>query len=116
MAKIHKIAERADSPHRLNDKDAHDIYRLLVAIDTAPIAATLKTLLNDPLSRPATIYALNQLDVLFAQGSESLGSTMAGRAEEGIGDPANVALAVSILVTDILAEMGTNPTGDEIWT
>jgi hypothetical protein len=39
---------------------------------------------------------------------------MAGRAEEGIGDPATVALAVSILATDILAEMGTNPTGEEI--
>ena len=114
VAKIHKIAERADSPHRLNDKDAHDIYRLLVAIDTAPIAATLKTLLNDPLSRPATSYALDQLDVLFAQGPESLGSTMAGRAEEGIGDPATVALAVSLLATDILAEMRTNPTGEEI--
>ena len=54
VAKIHKIAERADSPHRLNDKDAHDIYRLLVAVDTAPIAATLGMLLNDPLSGPAT--------------------------------------------------------------
>ncbi len=114
VAKIHKIAERADSPHRLNDKDAHDIYRLLVAVDTAPIAATLGMLLNDPLSRPATSYALDQLDVLFAQGPGSMGATMAGRAEEGIGDPATVALAVSLLATDILAEMGTNPTGEDI--
>lgn len=114
VAKIHKIAERVDSPHRLNDKDAHDIYRLLVAVDTAPIAAALGMLLNDPLSGPATSYALEQLDVLFAQGPESLGSTMAGRAEEGIGDPTTVALAVSILATDILVELGTNPTGEEI--
>ena len=71
-------------------------------------------LLNDPLSRTATSYALEQLDVLFAQGPGSLGSTMAGRAEEGIGDPATVALAVSLLATDILAEMRTNPTGEEI--
>jgi hypothetical protein len=35
VAKIHKIAERTDSQHRLNNKDAHDIYRLLVAVDTA---------------------------------------------------------------------------------
>jgi hypothetical protein len=39
---------------------------------------------------------------------------MAGGAEEGIGDPAVVALAVSILATDVLEEMGTNPTGEEI--
>lgn len=114
VAKIHKIAERADSPHRLNDKDAHDIYRLLVAVDTVSIAATLGMLLNDPLSCSATRYALEQMDVLFAQGSGSLGSTMAGRAEEGIGDPATVALAVSILATDILLELGANHTDEEI--
>ncbi len=39
---------------------------------------------------------------------------MAGRAEEGIGDPATVALAVSLLATDILAEMRMNPIGEEI--
>lgn len=114
VAKIHKIAERSDTPHRLNDKDAHDIYRLLVAVDTASIAATLRALLNDPLSGPATSYALDQLDVLFAQGPKSLGSTMAGRAEEGIGDPATVALAVSPLAADILTEMRANPIGKDI--
>ena len=38
---------------------------------------------------------------------------MAGRAEEGIGDPATVALAVSLLATDILTEIRTNPTVQE---
>ena len=114
VAKIHKIAERADAPHRLNDKVAHDIYRLLVASDTAGIAATIGRLLTDPLSRPAISYALEQLDVVFAHGPESLGSRMAGCAEEGIGDPATVALAVSLLATDILAEMRMNPIGEEI--
>ena len=89
-------------------------YRAWVAVDTAPIAATLGMLLNDPLSGSATRYALEQMDVLFAQGPGSLGSTMAGRAEGGIGDPATITLAISILATDILVEMGTNPTGEEI--
>ena len=31
VAKLHKLGERVDTPDRLNDKDAHDIYRLLVA-------------------------------------------------------------------------------------
>ena len=34
VAKLHKIGERVGSPDRLNDKDAHDAYRLLVATDT----------------------------------------------------------------------------------
>ena len=33
VAKIHKIAERVSAPHRLNDKDAHGIYRILIAVD-----------------------------------------------------------------------------------
>jgi hypothetical protein len=113
VAKIHKIAERADTPHRLNDKDAHDIYRLLVAIDTVSIAATLNMLMGDPVSGPATGYALEQLEVLFAAGPESLGSVMAGRAEEGIGDPVTVALAVSLLAADIVTEIRMNPASDE---
>jgi Nucleotidyltransferase len=31
VAKLHKLGERQDTPARLIDKDAHDIYRLLVA-------------------------------------------------------------------------------------
>ena len=38
---------------------------------------------------------------------------MAGRAEEGTGDPATVALAVPLLATDILTEIRTNPTAQE---
>jgi hypothetical protein len=32
MAKLHKLGERQATPGRLVDKDAHDVYRLLVAI------------------------------------------------------------------------------------
>jgi hypothetical protein len=105
VAKIHKIAERQDDPRRLNDKDAHDVYRLLVASDTGQIATTLKALSADPLSKSATRLALDQFDILFAEGPEALGSMMAGRAEEGIGDPANTSLSVSILASDILREV-----------
>ena len=38
VAKLHKLGERASQPHRLVDKDAHDIYRLLVATETAALA------------------------------------------------------------------------------
>lgn len=35
VAKLHKLGERVDSPDRLNNKDAHDIYRLFVATETS---------------------------------------------------------------------------------
>lgn len=107
VAKTHKIAERQDDPRRLNDKDAHDIYRLLVACDTGRVATTLRMLSTEPLSKSVTLQAIDQLDLLFATGPEALGSMMAGRAEEGIGDPANVSLSVSILASDLLSETRT---------
>lgn len=102
VAKLHKIGERTEAPDRLVDKDAHDIYRILVAVPTAQLAARLRTLAADPISRGATSRALEYFDVLFAAGPTALGSLMAGRAEEGIGDPEQVALAVSLLAADAL--------------
>jgi len=104
VAKTHKISERQVDPRRLIDKDAHDIYRLLVACDTGRVATTLRMLSIDPLSKAVTLQAIDQLHLLFAAGPEALGSMMAGRAEEGIGDPANVSLSVSILASDLLNE------------
>ena len=103
VAKAHKLGERADDPGRLVDKDAHDIYRIVIDVDTATLAATLRLLLDDPVSAEASATALNYLETLFADGPEALGSAMAGRAEEGVGEPETVALAVSILVGDLLA-------------
>ena len=102
VAKLHKIGERTTAPGRLVDKDAHDVYRILVAIPTAELAARLRILETDPISLDATSRALEYLDVLFAAGPKAIGSMMAGRAEEGIGDPEQVALAVSILAADTL--------------
>lgn len=102
VAKLHKIGERTGAPDRLVDKDAHDIYRILVAVPTAQLASTLRTLGADPISREATDRALEYFDRLFATGPHAIGSTMAGRAEEGIGDPEQVALAVSLLASDAL--------------
>lgn len=103
VAKLHKIAERTRTPQRLVDKDAHDVYRLLQAIPTSTIAAALLTLLGDPLSRDVTQQALAHLRDLFADGAGSIGSSMAGRAEEGIGNPEQVAVAVTFLAADLLA-------------
>lgn len=103
VAKLHKIGERAEGDgERLEDKDAHDIYRLLVAIDTEVVAEGLLRLQADPLAGSVTETAIAHLAELFAAGAEAQGSLMAGRAEEGIGDPLVVAASVAALAGDLL--------------
>jgi hypothetical protein len=89
-------------PGRLVDKDAHDLYRLLVAIQTEDIAQSLQRLQTDPLAGPTTDQALTYLADLFAAGSAAPGSVMVGRAEEGIGEPVTVATSAAVLATDLL--------------
>jgi Nucleotidyltransferase len=101
VAKSHKLGERAATPGRLVDKDAHDLYRLLAATETAEVAAGFALLLADPRSQAAARQALVYLAELFSEPT-SLGSVMAGRAEQGVGDPALVAASVSALAGDLL--------------
>lgn len=105
IAKLHKIAERVEAPHRLNDKDAHDAYRLLQAFGTRDLAEVLAQLRTHELCGAATEDALGHLDELFAQSPEALGPTMAGRAEEGIGEPEQVAVATWLLAQDLLSDI-----------
>jgi hypothetical protein len=103
IAKAHKIGERAmKSPSRLIDKDAHDIYRILIGTDTEPLARAIRRLLDDGLSAETTTEAQHYLRGLFAAGPEATGSLMAGRAEEGIGEPITVSRQTSILAADLL--------------
>lgn len=103
VAKLHKIGERrVDNPGRLHDKDAHDIYRLLIAVETTTLSAALTRLLTDDFSRDVTAQAMTFLHELFAKSPAALGSTMAGRAEQGIGEPATVSASVAFLAGDLL--------------
>ena len=104
VAKLHKLGERVDTPGRLNDKDAHDIYRLLVATETLDLAETMQRLRADEISQEATTHALGYLEQLFAS-AEALGATMAGRAEEGVGQPDTVSASVSLLAQDLLSAL-----------
>jgi hypothetical protein len=105
VAKLIKIGERAETPHRLIDKDAHDSYRLLVATPTESMASRLAILAKTDISADVTNEALEHLADLFAEGAEALGSMMAGRAEEGVGEPATVAASVSVLAADLLGQL-----------
>ena len=104
VAKLHKLGERVDAPDRLNDKDAHDIYRLLVATETPNLAETMRRLHADEISQVATTQALGYLEQLFAS-ADALGATMAGRAEEGVGHPDTVSASVSFLAQDLLSAL-----------
>lgn len=101
VAKLHKIGERTETPERLIDKDAHDIYRLLVATETPAVAATLRVLAAHPLAGPTTTEAIQFLRELFADAT-SLGSQMAGRAEATVGVPERAAVFVSVLARELL--------------
>ncbi len=102
VAKLHKLGERRDTPGRLLDKDAHDIYRLLVAVDTATLATAFAKLQGDELAGSVTDEAIFHME-LFASGPDALGSTMAGRAEELFGNAEVVSAAVATLAADLVA-------------
>ena len=61
-------------------------------------------LLDHPLSAPVTTTAIRQIGRLFT-GPDRLGAVMAGRAEEGVGHPAEVAASVAFLSTDLLESL-----------
>jgi hypothetical protein len=107
IAKLHKLGERQQTRARLIDKDAHDVYRLLIATDTHELAATVDRLCRDDLAGAASRIALEHLRELFAAGSDAPGAQMAGRAEQLVGDPAVVSAATATLAADLLANVDT---------
>lgn len=107
VSKAYRIGERRDcAPTRLKDKDAHDMYRLLVACSTEGLVSRFGRLLADPLSAEVSSRGLDYIDSLFGT-PESLGSIMAGRAERFVGDPDLVASSASMLVQQLIRSMGT---------
>ncbi|MFD4403969.1 hypothetical protein ACFWPH_14545 [Nocardia sp. NPDC058499] len=104
VAKCHKIHERVDGPNpdRLKDKDAHDIYRILMAFEPEQLAPAFIRLLAEQISAQVTNEAVDILQNLFAAGPDAIGSAMAGRAEEGVGDPEQVSASIRFLAEDLI--------------
>ncbi len=107
VSKVHKIWERRDDRRRLFDKDAHDIYRLLIATRTPTLADVLRRLSRDVLAGPVTVEAVTFFEELFARSPGALGAVMAGRAETGVGVPATVAASTVALASDLIAALNT---------
>lgn len=101
MSKLHKLGDRRKQPGRLLDKDALDVYRLLVAVSTADLAENLRRLLKAPVSAGATRIGIENLRSLFAT-PEALGSQMAGRAVAPLQDAETVSRASAALGSDLL--------------
>jgi hypothetical protein len=112
ISKLHKLGERSNDSGRLLDKDAHDIYRLLVATDPQQLATRLDALARDDLASDATRVAVTHLQELFASTGARLGASMAGRAEEIVGDPAVVTASVTALADDLLDALRSGPGGE----
>lgn len=101
VAKLHKLGERQMSEDRLVDKDAHDIYRVFRAVQTEALAIKFALLRSNETSSEATEEALVYLKDLFGD-ENALGAVMAGRAEEGVGNPDEVSASVVLLAHDLL--------------
>jgi hypothetical protein len=101
VTKAHKLGGRQSEPSRLMDKDAHDTYRLVRATETQEIVDGYDILLRDGRSAAVARAGLAYLRRLFGDSS-STGAIMAGRVEEGIGNPSEVSASVVALVNDVL--------------
>jgi hypothetical protein len=106
VSKAHKMGERYDRAQtgfrdRTNDKDAHDIYRLLRAVPAAEVIEGFARLRADEASGPSTAWALDGLRRLAGDPDAPL-CLMAGRAEALVGSPEDVAAATWALVAGVL--------------
>ena len=102
VSKLYKLHERVGAPDRLSDKDAHDVFRILVGTDPEDFERRYRRLLADPVSHDTAVVALGYLKELFAVGPEAVGSMMAGRAEAGVGEPETVARQVALLAAEVV--------------
>jgi hypothetical protein len=101
VAKLHKIAERIDTPGRREDKDALDILRLLQAVTTEVIADGVRTLLDEEISADVTEEALSFLRDLFSETSRP-GCQMAARAAAPLEPEDTIAACCAFLTQDLL--------------
>jgi hypothetical protein len=104
VAKLHTLGERSKGQGRLVDKDAHDIYRVFRAVHTETLVTGFHILCADDASGEVTKEALRYLEELFGEEA-ALGSIMAGRAEEGIGNPAEVSASAVLLARDLMERL-----------
>lgn len=89
VSKVIKLQDRIDGgrPHRMNDKDAGDVLRLIRATPVTRMASQLRCLRDDPTAGSVTREALDGFTTLF-RAPASVGVAMAVRSVQ-LDLPAN---------------------------
>ena len=103
VAKVHKLAERIDDPNRgkFLDKDAFDIYRLLLVVDVVELADEVRRLLEHEISCEVTATALALFREFFGD-STAKGTEQVVRHIEGLENPDFIAASSASLSRDLL--------------
>jgi hypothetical protein len=102
IAKLHKLHDRANDAHRLADKDAGDVYRLMQATDTSLFLTTMCMILADRLSGESARSSLIYLEELFGSRTRG-GVVMAVRALEPAVPAALIEGVCAAFVRDVRA-------------
>ena len=103
VAKVHKISERIDHPIRRAtvDKDAFDIYRILLAVNASELAPEVRLLQNNAVSRDVTAEAMTKFRELFGDRSGP-GTELVVQHVLGLEDPEYIAASSEALSHDLL--------------
>lgn len=81
FAKTAKIKDRVSNvDSRLANKDAHDVYRILQAVDTEALVPVVIELLSNELSRFEAEAGFEDFKILFANSQDAAGNIVAARA------------------------------------
>lgn len=107
VAKTAKIFDRLENTdNRLANKDAHDVYRLLLGIETDALSDTWKKLLKDESIGPEAREGLNNFEGLFAVSPESPGNKMAARAAGMTQNQDQLRASLWALALDLVEAIG----------
>lgn len=107
VAKAHKLHDRAASParDRLSDKDASDVFRLMLATQPAQVGHRLGELAEDSIAGDVTSAALPMLSDLFGRRG-GLGVSMTTRALQLAVPAARVETVCTAYMRDLLRVTG----------
>lgn len=94
VAKLYKLGERLDRPHRLQPKDAGDIYRLFDVITPDGMADRLRRVLADDRAADVAHQALDFGDQMFT-GPRAVGIELAQTALRGVLPAETISAAIN---------------------
>jgi hypothetical protein len=108
IAKMHKIADRAESGRQKRsavDKDAADVYRLIQSTSVGVMASGFRVALSNDVSQSVAELALSRADQLFGRKT-AVGIEMAVRAISVAGEaPETIAAVLAGYTEALMAEV-----------